>query len=446
MHIYLPKQVETIIEELNKEGFEAYAVGGCVRDSYMGRTPEDWDITTSAKPEQVKKIFKKTFDTGIEHGTVTVVMDKENFEVTTYRVDGEYRDFRHPESVSFTSDLKEDLMRRDFTINAMAYNHKEGLIDVFDGIKDLDAGIIRCVGVAEERFSEDALRMLRAVRFSAQLGFDIEEKTKEAIKKLSPTLEHISSERVQSELVKLLMSDNPGKIEEAYNLGLTKVFLPEFDIMMVSEQINPHHIYTVGMHTIKVMENVPKDRILRISALLHDVAKPDCTTLDSRGINHFKGHPEKGAQMARKILRRLKFDNNTVERVCHFVLWHDANPELTPKSVRKMVSKIGKDYYPDMFALKRADVKGQNPKFAPEKLRRIDEYERLYNEIINKGECVDVKSLAINGGDLIKEGFEQGQVIGSALKELLSLVIENPELNEKETLLTIAKEQFLERN
>ncbi len=446
MQISLPEHVTEIIERLEDAGYEAYAVGGCVRDCCLGRTPKDWDITTSAKPMQIKSIFKKTFDTGIEHGTVTVVLGGLGYEVTTYRIDGIYKDSRHPESVSFTSNLTEDLKRRDFTINAMAYNKKAGLVDVFGGRGDLEKGIIRCVGNAQERFSEDALRMLRAVRFSAQLGFEIEKETAEAIRALSATLKNISAERIQTEIVKLITSDHPEKMADVYKLGLSRVFLPEFDVMMEAEQINPHHIYTVGMHTIKVMENVPPERELRLSALFHDVAKPKCTTLDENGINHFKGHPKEGAKMTKTILKRLKFDNHTIDRVCHFVLWHDANPELTPKSVRRLVSKIGRDYYPEMFALKRADVKGQNPVFADEKLRRIDEYEKLYNEIISAGECIDIKSLKVNGSDLIKEGFEEGAVIGSCLKELLHLVIEDPELNERETLLTIAREQFLERN
>ena len=337
-----------------------------------------------------------------------MLIEGETYEVTTYRIDGEYKDFRHPDSVSFTDELSEDLKRRDFTINAMAYNNKTGLVDLFGGTEDLKNGIIRCVGNAEERFSEDALRMLRAVRFSAQLGFEIESSTAEAVKKLAATLNKISVERIQTELVKLITSEHPEKMETVYALGLSKIFLPEFDIMMGSEQKNPHHIYTVGMHTIKVMENVPPDRELRLSALFHDIAKPKCTTLDENGINHFRGHPEEGEKMTRAILRRLKFDNHTIDRVCHFVLWHDANPELNPRSVRKMVNKIGKDYYPQMFALKRADIKGQNPVFADEKLKRIDEYERIYEGIIASGECVDIKSLKINGSDLIKEGFKEG--------------------------------------
>ena len=444
MEIRLPQQVEWIIEELGRAGYEAYAVGGCVRDSILGRIPDDWDITTSALPQQVKAIFSRTIDTGIEHGTVTVMVDHVGYEVTTYRIDGEYKDSRHPESVSFTSDLVEDLRRRDFTINAMAYNNTNGLIDVFGGQEDLAARLIRAVGDAEERFTEDALRMLRAVRFSAQLGFEIEENTRIAIRKLAPSLVHISAERIQTELVKLLISDHPEKLEDAYTLGLTRVFFPEFDIMMTSEQKNPHHIYTVGGHTLKVMENVPKDRVLRITAMLHDVAKPKCTTLDEDGINHFRGHPEEGAVMARVILRRLKFDRATIDRVCHFIYWHDANPDTTARAVRRFVSKVGLDYFPDLFALKRADVRGQNPEFVEPKLRRIDTLEQLYNEIISQHQCVRVHDLAITGKDLIALGIEQGRAIGDCLDGLLDIVLEDPTLNTRQQLLTIVKEQYID--
>ena len=288
MKIELPEKVKTVIGELKAHGYDAYAVGGCIRDSILGRTPGDWDITTSAKPQQVKAIFPRTVDTGIQHGTVTVLMDKEGFEVTTYRIDGEYEDARHPKDVIFTSNLLEDLKRRDFTINAMAYNDETGLVDAFDGIADLKAKRIRCVGEPTERFTEDALRMMRAVRFAAQLGFEIEEKTEKAIKKLAPTLEKISAERICAELEKLILSDNPDKLIEAYNLGITKVVLPEFDAMMECKQDTPYHMYNVGEHTIKVMENVEKTRVMRFAALLHDVAKPDVHTFDTR--SHFKGH------------------------------------------------------------------------------------------------------------------------------------------------------------
>lgn len=314
MKIVLPEKVTYIIDTLTQHGFEAYAVGGCVRDTMLGRIPMDWDITTSAKPEQVKELFRHTIDTGIQHGTVTVMLEHEGFEVTTYRIDGEYEDARHPKEVQFTSNLLEDLKRRDFTINAMAYNDKDGLVDAFDGVGDLERGVIRCVGAAVERFTEDALRMLRAVRFGAQLGFSIEDETREAIVSLAPNIAKVSAERIQIEMVKLLTSGHPELLRTAYETGLTAVFLPEFDEMMKTPQNNPHHCYSVGEHTLHALMEIQPDKVARITMLLHDVAKPMCRTTDEHGVDHFYGHPQEGSLVARKILRRLKFDNDTTDR------------------------------------------------------------------------------------------------------------------------------------
>ena len=262
--IELPERVKEILDTIMEAGYEAYAVGGCIRDSILGRKPNDWDITTSASPYEIKELFRRTVDTGIQHGTVTVMMDKEGFEVTTYRIDGDYKDGRHPSEVTFTASLKEDLRRRDFTINAMAYNEQNGLVDIFGGMQDIADGVIRCVGEPRERFSEDALRIMRAVRFSAQLGYQIEEKTKAAIEELAPTLKKISAERIQVELVKLVTSKHPEELLTAYETGITSVILPEFDLCMETEQHNPHHLYNVGMHTIHAMEVIPADKVLRL--------------------------------------------------------------------------------------------------------------------------------------------------------------------------------------
>ena len=273
MQIILPKNVNKIIHVLEEHGFQAYAVGGCIRDSLLGRTPHDWDITTSALPEQVKALFKKTVDTGIQHGTVTILLDGEGYEVTTYRLDGEYEDSRHPKEVTFTSLLSEDLKRRDFTVNAMAYNEKDGLVDLFGGQKDMEEKVIRCVGDPLERFTEDALRILRAVRFAAQLGFSIEERTREAIGILAGNLEHISAERIQAELVKLAVSPHPEEFYTACETGITRVILPEFDEAMETPQNNPHHCYTVGRHMIESMRQIEPDKVLRLTMLFHDIGK-----------------------------------------------------------------------------------------------------------------------------------------------------------------------------
>ena len=280
MKIELPRKVIMIINNLQLHGYEAFAVGGCVRDSILCRKPEDWDITTSARPEEVKRLFRRTVDTGIEHGTVTVMIGKDGFEVTTYRVDGLYEDNRHPKEVTFTANLEEDLKRRDFTINAMAYNDEVRLVDVFGGMQDLNHHLIRCVGDPMERFSEDALRILRAVRFSAQLSFPIEGETADAVRKLAPTLNNISAERIQVELVKLLMSDHPELMQDACELGITRVILPEWDAMVGVEQHTPHHKYDVAGHTLCAMKNVKKDKILRLTMLLHDMGKPQMKTTD----------------------------------------------------------------------------------------------------------------------------------------------------------------------
>ena len=435
MQIVLPKKVKYIIDTLMGKGYEAYAVGGCVRDSLLSRKPQDWDITTSAKPEQVKELFRHTIDTGIQHGTVTVMIDHEGFEVTTYRIDGEYEDARHPKEVLFTSNLLEDLKRRDFTINAMAYNEQDGIVDAFDGIGDLERGVIRCVGRAEERFTEDALRMLRAIRFAAQLGFSIEEETKCAITKLVGNIAKVSAERIQVEMVKLLISGHPEELKVAYETGLTKVFLPEFDEMMQTHQQNKHHCYSVGEHTIVALQNVPADKVLRLTMLLHDVAKPACRTTDDAGVDHFYGHPVKGSDMAKSILRRLKFDNDTIEHVCCLIKWHDDNPEMSERNVRRAISRIGVEQYPALFAVKRADILAQSEYKRQEKLSYIETYEKLYQEVLEKQQCLTVKQLAVNGNDLIAAGMKPGKELGACLSKLLEIVLEHPESNTREQLL-----------
>lgn len=435
----LPADVSKIINILESNGHEAYAVGGCVRDCILGKIPHDWDITTSALPETVKSLFDRTFDTGIEHGTVTVLMHGVGYEVTTYRVDGKYEDGRHPKEVTFTASLEEDLKRRDFTINAMAYNESKGLVDLFGGEADLEAGIIKAVGNPTERFTEDALRMLRALRFSAQLGFEIEPATYQAIKELAPTLERISAERIQVEMVKLVTSPHPERIRDVYETGLTKIFFPEFDTMMECDQVNKHHMYTVGEHTIVAMGLIPEDKVLRLAMMLHDVAKPVCKTTDENGQNHFKMHPVKGADMAREILRRLKFDNDTVAKVCNLVKNHDDRPEISQRNVRRMIIRVGQENFDDLLAVKRADTLAQSMYHREEKLAYIDELQRVYNEIVAAGDCLRIKDLKINGKDLIALGVPQGQQIGAILNAIFDEVVENPSLNDRETLLNKAR-------
>ena len=440
MKIQLPEKVSEIINTLQENGYEAYAVGGCVRDSILGRIPDDWDITTSATPLETKALFKRTFDTGIEHGTITVLLDKDAFEVTTYRVDGKYEDSRHPKEVTFTRCLSEDLLRRDFTINAMAYNDTEGLVDIFGGMDDLSNKTIRCVGNADARFGEDALRILRAVRFASQLGFEIEEETRGGIRKLAPTLANISAERIQVELIKMLVSPNPELLRTAYELGITKVILPEFDAMMETAQETPHHMYSVGEHTLKAISLVRSDKVLRLTMLFHDIAKPLMKTMDENGVAHFKMHEMKGVEMTKSILRRLKFDNDTLGKVTKLVQFHDYRIPAEPKRVRKAMNKIGEELFPLYLEVREADMMAQSEYLREEKLQNIRDMEKCYQEILEKKECVSLKTLAISGSDLIADGMQPGKEIGFVLNTLLEKVIEQPELNEKETLLRMRKE------
>ena len=433
--ILLPEKVNMIIHTIWAAGFEAYAVGGCVRDSILGRVPDDWDITTSAKPEDIKKLFKRTIDTGIEHGTVTVMLGKEGFEVTTYRIDGEYEDSRHPKEVTFTSNLREDLKRRDFTINAMAYNDEVGLVDIFEGILDIEKKVIRCVGNAKERFTEDALRMMRAVRFSAQLGYSIDEGTKEAIKELAPTLQKISAERIQVELVKLVTSNNPDYLRIAYETGITAQVLPEFDLCMKTEQNNPHHMYSVGEHTLWAMKYIQADKVLRLAILFHDMGKPEALTTDEKGIHHFYGHNEISSQIAREVLRRLRFDNDTIHKVERLVFYHDYRPNLTDKSIRRFVTKIGKELFPFYLLVQKADAMAQSEYKREEKLHNIETADKIFQGIMEREECLCLKDLAVTGKDLIDLGIKPGKEIGEILNKFLEMVIENPELNQNTSTL-----------
>lgn len=442
MKITLPRKVLMIINNLQLHGYEAFAVGGCVRDSILARRPEDWDITTPAKPEEIKRLFRRTVDTGIEHGTVTVIIGKDSYEVTTYRVDGAYEDGRHPKEVRFTSRLEEDLQRRDFTINAMAYNDDVRLVDVFGGMKDLNHHLIRCVGDPRERFSEDALRILRAVRFSAQLNFPIEPDTAEAIKELAPTLEKISAERIQAELVKLLVSPHPERIRDAYELGITKVILPEWDAMAGVEQNTPHHRYDVAEHTIRAMKYVKRDKILRLTMLFHDMGKPSTKTTDENGRDHFKGHALVSEEIARKVLRRLKFDNETVKTVTRLVCYHDYRMEATPKNVRRAMNRIGVELFPYYLAVRMADAKAQSPYRRREKIENIVAVRKLYQEALLEEDCVTLRQLAVSGRDLMDLGMNPGREIGSMLSELLEYVIDDPKRNEKEILRGYVKEKL----
>jgi tRNA nucleotidyltransferase (CCA-adding enzyme) len=435
--IRIPDKVNHLIHVLQKAGSEAYAVGGCVRDSLLGRKPADWDITTSATPKEVKALFPRTLDTGIQHGTVTVMEGGKGYEVTTYRLDGIYEDSRHPSEVIFTASLEEDLKRRDFTINAMAYNDEAGLVDLFGGCIDLSRGRIACVGDPIERFSEDALRMLRGIRFCAQLGYELDPATKEGMHRLSPTLANISQERIREELMKLILSDHPEYLRIAYETGMSKVIFPEWDMAMETFQNHPHHFYGVGEHILHALMLSENRKEIRLPMLFHDIGKPAARHIGEDGITHFWNHGVLGAELTKNIMKRLKFDTATIERTARMVRFHDYGDEEEPDAsfVRHALNKLGEDLFPDLFAIKRADILAQSEYLREEKLAKLERFTKIYLEIQRKKECVSLKDLAINGEDLIAAGLRPGKELGETLKILLELVLEHPEYNQKEILL-----------
>lgn len=436
IRITIPHHANEVLRTLHDAGYEAFVVGGCVRDSILNRTPGDWDITTSAKPEEVKTLFRRTVDTGIQHGTVTVLIGSDAYEVTTYRVDGEYKDGRHPESVTFTASLLEDLKRRDFTINAMAYSDKDGLIDEFDGLGDLERGIIRAVGDPVQRFTEDALRIMRAVRFAAQLGYDIDPATAEAARELAPNLQHVSAERIRVELEKLLISEHPERLRTAYELGITAQFLPELDVCMTCVQNNPYHCYTVGEHILHAVCAVPADRVLRLTMLLHDIAKPLVKTTDDEGIDHFKGHVALGAEMANDILRRLRYDNTTRRRVVNLIRYHEKRPATDAVHVRRLMVQLGPEEFPQWLEVKRADSAAQSDYDQEWKQHAITRWQELYEEIVARGDCLTLRQLAVKGSDLMAAGI-RGEAIGEVLQRMLDDVVTAPEHNEKGYLMSL---------
>lgn len=449
MNINTPKEVKLIIDTFYKNNFEAFMVGGCVRDILLGNLPKDFDITTSAKPEITISLFDKTIPTGLKHGTVTVLINNEPYEVTTYRTEGKYIDNRRPSSVDFVTDIKEDLSRRDFTINALAYNEKVGLIDYFNGTDDIKSKIIRCVGNADKRFKEDALRMLRAVRFSCQLNFDIEENTYTAIKSNYKLIKNISSERIRDELCKILISENPSKgVEILRDTKLLEIILPEINALYNFSPKCTNHNRNIFAHTLKVIDNTENDLLLRLSALFHDVGKLNTLTPLINGTFYgFPGHCLEGSIMVKKILSRLRFDNNTIKVISKLIEHHLVlNATVMPSKyeVKILLNEMGVNNINLLFSLQRADINSlDNPKVFLEKVRYT---ENLVNEIINNNEPLTIKDLNITGGDLISNlNLKPGKILGDVLNHLLNIVLENPDLNSKEKLLTLAK-NFLINN
>lgn len=435
LEIEIPQGAAWVLKQLRDAGYEAYVVGGCVRDSLLHRMPDDWDITTSAKPEDTKRIFRRTVDTGIQHGTVTVMVDRTGYEVTTYRIDGEYADGRHPEHVTFTASLLEDLKRRDFTINAMAYSPAEGLVDEFDGIGDINRRVIRAVGDPVQRFTEDALRMMRAIRFSAQLDYRIDEDTREGIRLLAPNLQKVSAERIRVELEKLLLSEHPEELKEAYELGLLRQFLPELSECMECGQNNPHHCLSVGDHILRAVKAARRDKVLRLALLFHDIAKPQVKTTDENGIDHFHGHAARSAALADRILRDLKYDNQTREAAVRLIAWHDCNLGDSLPEIRKSISELGEEWFLPLLEVKTSDVEAQSDYQRDEKLGKIEYWRNAFEEIRCAGDCLSLKDLAVSGKDLIAAGAAPGKEIGRILHEMLEEVLREPAHNTREYLL-----------
>lgn len=437
---------QTAINILENAGFEAYIVGGCVRDSVLGNTPKDWDITTNALPDEMLEVFNeyRVIETGIKHGTVTVIINKFPLEITTYRIDGTYSDNRRPDSVSFTSEIKNDLCRRDFTINSMAYNSRNGFVDYFSGENDIKNKIIRCVGNPDTRFNEDALRILRALRFASVLSFDIEERTKESIFLNKHLLKNIAKERISVEFNKILMGNSAKRVLSDYN-EIIKVFIPEIKEMIGFNQNNKHHHLDVWQHTLEAINNSEFDINIRLTMFFHDIAKPLTYTEDLNGVGHFYGHPKLSCEIAKNILKRLKYDNNTIETVYLLISYHDYRVKPEKKSIKRLLGKIGEINFKKLLCVQKADILGQNPILISEKLENIKKVEDLFNKIIEDNMCFSIKDLEVNGNDLMDMGIPKGKIIGEILNKLLEMVIDEKICNNNKILKTEALNLFKSR-
>ncbi len=437
----LPRAVKQALDILENAGYEAFLVGGCVRDHLMGMQANDFDITTSALPEETKACFEgfHVIETGLQHGTVTVVIDREPLEITTYRIDGEYEDHRHPTQVTFTRNLEEDLSRRDFTVNAMAYSPTRGLIDPFGGQDDLQKQCIRCVGEAKKRFDEDALRILRALRFAAKLGFAIDGDTDIAIHAQKDTLSHVSAERIYAEFTKLLIGKNAVEVLRDYP-DVIGVFISEILPCVGFDQHNRHHAFDVYGHTLEVVRHTEPILPLRMAAFLHDIAKPQTAAWAEDGMMHFYKHPAIGAQMAKEILQRLRADNATIELVAKLITHHDDRVPAQRPAVKRLLRRFSYEEVPLWISLQKADALGHNAEFCTERIARLEKIECLIEELKAENACIKTSDLAINGRHLMALGLK-GKQIGDMLSFLLEAVTDETLPNEKEQLLAFASKQ-----
>lgn len=434
--ISIPDYALTVVQRLEHFGYEAYVVGGCVRDSLLGRTPKDWDVCTNATPQQVLGVFKRfnVIKTGLQHGTVTVMVNHEPVEVTTFRIDGEYTDNRHPDAVTFVSEVEADLSRRDFTINAMAYNPTRGLVDAFGGQQDLSAGLIRCVGEPDARFNEDGLRIMRALRFTARYDFAIERETAFSMRRNRHLLENVSVERIFTELKGILVGNGARSMMLAFP-EIFGVIMPELVPMFGFDQRNPHHIYDVWTHTAHAVQAAPADPTLRLVMLLHDIGKPACFTVDEKGKGHFYGHPDKSAEMAEQILLRLKSDTATLENVVKLVRVHDDTFPSRAAGMRRFIGRLGLPIVQQLFDVKRADHAAQSTHERAEKQAELRNAALLIEDLLNEPPAFTVKDLAINGRDLISLGIKPSPAMGELLATLLAEVQDETLQNTKEALL-----------
>lgn len=435
--VKIPNYAAQVLSALEAAGFAAWCVGGCVRDSLLGRTPQDWDVTTAARPEQVLSVFgDRAVPTGLPHGTVTVKTAGGAVEVTTFRRDGTYRDHRRPQSVVFTDSLEEDLRRRDFTVNAMALNLRGELADPLGGQRDLERKLLRCVGEPDRRFREDALRILRGVRFAAALGFALEPETDRSLRANRALLAEIAPERIWAELKGLLTAPAAAEALRAYP-EIIGVFWSEVLEMVGFPQRNRHHCYDVWEHTLHALEAVPPELELRLTMLLHDIGKPGCCTIDETGCGHFKGHPARSAAMAEEMLRRLRADNATRETVVRLVAWHDRNIPRTRPGVAESLRQLGERDLRRLLRIKRADNLAQDPAYRAMQAE-IEKAEKILDQLLTEGACVSLDQLAVRGGDLVELGFS-GPAVGETLEVLLEAVIQEQLPNDRTALLEYAR-------
>lgn len=440
MDISIPLNVKDVLNRLEDNGFEAYIVGGCVRDSMLGIKPKDYDVTTNARPEQIIDCFSSDFkviETGLKHGTVTVVSEGENIEVTTYRIDGTYSDGRRPDSVEFTSSIKDDLARRDFTINAMAYSDKTGIIDEFGGQKDLFNRIIRCVGDPAERFEEDALRIMRALRFSAVLDFKIERNAAKVIHEKRTLLKDISAERIMSELTGFIMGSSPCDLMIEFD-DVFCTIVPEFTKCLGFDQKSRYHLYDVWEHTAHAVENSKDDKYIRLALLFHDIEKPTCFKLDEEGQGHFPNHEKQSADTAEKIMHRLRYDKETIKTVCTLIKYHYITPVDDKRVIKHLISIMGLNMFSKLVEVMKGDSRAKQS-FCLERVNILDAMKLKAYDIASRGECCTLRDLAVTGDDLEEIGFE-GKKIGKALEELLNMVIDEKLPNEKGALIDAARD------